>query len=56
MDSEVLDNVAINAYLNLIALNMRVWKPEVALWLHSDDAGPTLRDLLVNVPCSPTVH
>ena len=56
MESNTLDTNAINAYLDLISLNMRGWQPKVAEWLHSDAAVPTLRELLINVPCSPTVH
>ena len=40
----------------LIQLNMESWKPEVNEWLHSEDAEPVLKELLVIVPCSGTVH
>ena len=56
MPQEYLDDAAINAYLELIALNMKVWRPEVAAWLHSKDAEAPLRELLAIVPCSPTIH
>jgi hypothetical protein len=55
METE-LNEAAVKAYLRLIALNLGSWKPQVAEWLHSEDAAPELRDLLVRVPCSPTVH
>jgi hypothetical protein len=47
---------AVHAYLKLVELNMASWKPDVAAWLHSDEAQLPLRELLENVPCSPTVH
>ncbi len=48
--------IATHAYLELVALNMRLWRPEVADWLHSDEAHAPLMQLLTVVPCSPTVH
>ena len=48
--------VAAHAYFELIALNMRLWRPEVADWLHSEDAQAPLRQLLSVVPCSPAMH
>jgi hypothetical protein len=56
MEREQLPDFAIKAYLDLVALNMGSWRPEVAKWLHSEDAEPSLRSLLAAVPCSPTVH
>ena len=56
MQQEYLDEAAIHAYLELIELNMRVWRPEVAAWLHSDESAEALGRLLAIVPCSPTVH
>ncbi len=47
---------AILAYQRLLQLNWESWKPEVADWLHSEDAEPVLKELLVAVPCSATVH
>ena len=55
-EREMLDDAAIHAYLELMALNMKSWRPEVAEWLHSEDAEAPLRDLLAIVPCSPTIH
>ncbi len=46
----------IQAYQRLIQLNMESWKPEVADWLHSEDAEPVLKELLAIVPCSVTLH
>lgn len=56
MDAVELPDSAIRAYLKLIELNMASWQPEVAEWLHSEDAEPSLKELLAIVPCSPTVH
>jgi hypothetical protein len=56
MEQHYLDDAAIQAYLQLIALNMRSWQPDVAAWLHSDAGNEALGQLLVVVPCSPTVH
>jgi len=47
---------AMVAYQRLLQLNWESWKPEVAEWLHSEDAEPVLKELLVAVPCSATVH
>jgi hypothetical protein len=49
-------DAAIVAYQRLIELNFGLWKPEVADWLHSEDAKPVLKELLVYVPCSNTIH
>ena len=46
----------LQAYTQLIQLNMESWKPEVTDWLHSEDAEPVLKELLAIVPCSGTVH
>jgi hypothetical protein len=56
MEQHILDDVSVHAYLELIALNMRSWQPEVAAWLHSDQGAAALGQLLAVVPCSPTVH
>jgi len=56
MEQETLDDAAIHAYLELIALNMRAWRPEVSKWLHSDESAATLEKLLAIVPCSPSIH
>ena len=56
MDAIDLPDGAIHAYLKLIELNMASWKPQVAEWLHSEDAGPSLKKLLAVVPCSATIH
>jgi hypothetical protein len=55
-DGVDLPDAAINAYLRLMELNMASWKPQVAAWLHSEDAEPSLKQLLALVPCSPTLH
>lgn len=56
METIEMPAVAIHAYFKLIELNMTSWRPQVAKWLHSSDAEEPLRELLVNVPCSATVH
>jgi hypothetical protein len=56
MESQYLTAASIQAYIELIALNMRSWRPEVSAWLHSDASAPALGELLAAVPCSPTVH
>ena len=47
---------ALLAYQQLMQLNLESWRPEVAEWLHSEDAEPVLKDLLVAVPCPRTIH
>jgi hypothetical protein len=44
------------AYQRLIQLNMESWKPEVADWLHSEDAEPVLKELLAVIPCVGSIH
>jgi hypothetical protein len=56
MEQHTLNEAAVHAYFELIALNMRSWQPEVAAWLHSDAGAAALGQLLAVVPCSPTVH
>jgi hypothetical protein len=56
MEPHYLNEAAIHAYLELIELNMRAWRPEVAEWLHSDAGAEALGKLLAIVPCSPSVH
>jgi len=41
----------IQAYQRLVQLNLELHKPEVAQWLHSEDAEPALKEMLENVPC-----
>ena len=48
--------VSVEAWRQLMALNLQRHKPEVEDWLHSKEAEPVLQQLLVNVPCSTTVH
>jgi len=47
---------AVLAYQQLLKLNWDSWKPEVAEWLHSEDAEPVLKELLVAVPCPAVLH
>ena len=51
-----LPPASLYAYQQLLELNMQTWRPEVTEWLHSDEAEPVLAQLLINVPCSPTLH
>ena len=56
MQNQDVSVLATQAYLELISLNMRLWRPEVEDWLHSDDAREPLRQLLSAVPCPPVLH
>jgi hypothetical protein len=55
-DRVELPDAAIQAYLELIELNLGSWRPQVAEWLHSQEAEAPLKELLILVPCSPTLH
>lgn len=46
----------LRAWQQLLQLNLESWKPEVAAWLHSDEAQAQLREFLALVPCSTTLH
>ena len=56
VDAENIPVAAINAHFRLMQLNFQSWKPDVEKWLHSDEAEASLQELLMNVPCSPTLH
>ena len=56
MDAENVPGAVISAHMWLIALNFQSWKPQVEKWLLSAEAERSLQDLLVNVPCSRTLH
>ena len=45
-----------DAWRQLMALNLQLYKPEVSDWLHSEEAEPVLTQILLNVPCSETLH
>jgi hypothetical protein len=47
---------SVEAYRQLLALNLQLYKPEVTDWLHSKEAEPVLSQILLNVPCSETLH
>lgn len=47
---------SVYAWQQLFQLNMQLYKPEVTDWLHSEEAAPVLANILVNVPCSRTLH
>ena len=46
----------IQAYQRLVQLNLELHKPEVEQWLHSEEAEPALKEMLVNVPCLGEIH
>ena len=56
MTTANLPDPRILAYMRLMELNLASWKPQVADWLHSEEAEPSLKELLAIVPCSPTIH
>ena len=47
---------SVEAWRQLMALNRQCYKPEFTDWLHSKEAEPVLQQLLLNVPCSHTLH
>ena len=47
---------SIQALHQLFQINLQHYKSEVAEWLHSEEAEPVLNQILVNVPCSETLH
>ena len=51
-----LPTASIEAYRQLMALNLQLYKPEVVDWLHSEEAEPALTQMLLYVPCSETLH
>jgi hypothetical protein len=56
MQHDLMNDISAQAWLELVALNMRLWRPEVADWLHSEAATAPLKQLLAVVPCPPEVH
>ena len=51
-----LPAASVEALRQLWVLNLEGHKPEVDEWLHSVEAEPVLQQLLLNVPCSHTLH
>jgi len=47
---------SVDAWRQLVVLNQQLYKPEVTNWLHSEEAEPVLTHILLNVPCSETLH
>jgi hypothetical protein len=47
---------SVQALHQLFEINLQIYKPEVSEWLHSEEAEPLLNQILVNVPCSTTMH
>jgi hypothetical protein len=47
---------SVEALRQLFELNLQSHKAEVTDWLHSEEAEPVLTQILVNVPCSMTLH
>jgi hypothetical protein len=56
MEPFELPAASIQAYIRLMELNFGSWRPQVAAWLHSQEAEAPLKELLTMVPCSPTLH
>jgi hypothetical protein len=56
VDAENVPPAVIYAHFRLMQLNFESWKPDVDEWLHSEEAEASLHQLLLNVPCSPTMH
>jgi hypothetical protein len=56
METVEMPAVVVHAYFRLIELNLSSWQPQVAEWLHSDEAEEPLKTLLAHVPCSATIH
>ncbi len=46
----------IQAWQQLLQLNLESHKPQVTDWLHSEDAEPVLRQILAYVPCAGSIH
>ena len=46
----------LQAWIQLMQLNLTSHQPKVEAWLHSEDADPVLKQLLVNVPCAGLMH
>jgi hypothetical protein len=55
MDSYI-PAASVDAWRQLVVLNQQLYKPEVTNWLHSEEAEPVLTHILLNVPCSETLH
>ena len=47
---------SVEAWRQLLAINLQLCKPEVTDWLHSEEAEPVLQQILVNIPCSEILH
>ena len=54
--SQQAQQAMLQAYQQLVQLNLTLHKPEVEQWLHSEDAEPALKELLENVPCFGHIH
>jgi hypothetical protein len=46
----------IQAFYQPMELNLTSHQPKVEAWLHSEDANPVLKQLLINVPCARLMH
>lgn len=46
----------LQAWMQLMQLNLTSHQPKVEAWLHSEDADPVLKQLRVNVPCAGLMH
>jgi hypothetical protein len=55
ISNQVTDEV-LEAWYELMQLNLTSHQPKVTAWLHSEDADPVLKQLLVKVPCEGLMH
>jgi hypothetical protein len=53
---EYIPAASVEAYRQLLRLNIQSYKPEVTEWLHSEEAETVLTRMLAAVPCSSTLH
>jgi len=44
------------AHLDLLRLNMTLHHPQIRVWLHSEDAVPALKEMLINAPGLGAIH
>ena len=58
MDDKYLEIPAavIQANEDLLRLNLELHHPEVAEWLHSEEAVTPLKEMLLNVPGHGSIH
>jgi len=54
--SHELPEEALQAWVELLQLNLTLHQPKVEAWLHSEEADPILKELLINVPCPAVIN